>query len=193
MENFITGYPGHEKEMRAAMLEVLGPEKYKFFFDKFLEYFFTAEDAKFLASLGLKSVLPTQSPSLRFPIRLICLSSCLRIPINHRHFMDDDNPSVIKEEGFFLVDRIVEACAGQGIYTILDMHTFPGGQNQGWHCDSGTHKASFWDYMDFQDRGVELWVAIARRYRGNTWVRHSARQSVHRGKMKDVCAVLILC
>lgn len=54
MENFITGYPGHEKEMRAAMLEVLGPEKYNFFFDKFLEYFFTADDAEFLASLGLK-------------------------------------------------------------------------------------------------------------------------------------------
>jgi len=34
MENFITGYPGHEYEMRAAMLEVLGKEKYEFFFDK---------------------------------------------------------------------------------------------------------------------------------------------------------------
>jgi hypothetical protein len=36
MENFITGYPAHEQEMRAAMLEVLGSEKYKFFFDKVL-------------------------------------------------------------------------------------------------------------------------------------------------------------
>ena len=34
MENFITGYPGHESEMRAAMLEALGKEKYEFFFDK---------------------------------------------------------------------------------------------------------------------------------------------------------------
>jgi len=34
MENFITGFPGHEHEHRAAMLEVLGPEKYNFFFDK---------------------------------------------------------------------------------------------------------------------------------------------------------------
>ena len=34
MENFITGFPGHEHEMRAAMLEVLGPDKYSFFFDK---------------------------------------------------------------------------------------------------------------------------------------------------------------
>jgi hypothetical protein len=34
MENFITGFPGHEHEHRAAMLEVLGQEKYNFFFDK---------------------------------------------------------------------------------------------------------------------------------------------------------------
>lgn len=34
MENFITGYTGHESEMRAAMLEVLGKEKYDFFFEK---------------------------------------------------------------------------------------------------------------------------------------------------------------
>lgn len=34
MENFITGYPGHESEMRAAMLEALGEKKYNYFFDK---------------------------------------------------------------------------------------------------------------------------------------------------------------
>lgn len=34
MENFITGYPGHEHQARAALLNVLGREKYDFFFDK---------------------------------------------------------------------------------------------------------------------------------------------------------------
>ena len=36
MENFITGYPGHEHEVRASLLEVLGQEKYDFFFEKVL-------------------------------------------------------------------------------------------------------------------------------------------------------------
>src|SRR6266536_2035182 len=53
MENFITGFSGHESEHRAAMFSVLGPEKYKYFFDKFLDYFFTSSDAKFFASLGV--------------------------------------------------------------------------------------------------------------------------------------------
>lgn len=34
MENFITGYPGHEHQLRRAMREELGEEKYNFFFDK---------------------------------------------------------------------------------------------------------------------------------------------------------------
>lgn len=49
--------------MRKGMKEVLGEEKYEYFFDKFLEYFFTEEDAKFYASLGL---------------------NCIRLPINYR-------------------------------------------------------------------------------------------------------------
>lgn len=53
MENFITGYPGHEFEMRREMKKVLGEEKYDYFFDKFLEYFFTEDDAKLFAQLGL--------------------------------------------------------------------------------------------------------------------------------------------
>ncbi|RPB01189.1 glycoside hydrolase [Choiromyces venosus 120613-1] len=53
MENFITGDPGREFQIRQALKEVLGEDKSKFFFDKFLEYFFTESDAKFYKSLGL--------------------------------------------------------------------------------------------------------------------------------------------
>lgn len=56
MENFITGFSGYESEHRAAMLSVLDSTKYKFFFDKFLEYFFTASDVKFFASRGLNCI-----------------------------------------------------------------------------------------------------------------------------------------
>ena len=87
MENFISGYPGHESRHRAAMLKVLGPEKYDFFFDRWLEYFFTEADAKYFASLGL---------------------NCIRIPFNYRHFEDDMNPRVLKESGFKHLDRVIE-------------------------------------------------------------------------------------
>lgn len=69
------------------MLKVLGKEKQEFFFDKFLEYFFLEDDAKFFASLGL---------------------NCIRLPFNYRHFEDDMNPRVLKESGFKHLDRVIE-------------------------------------------------------------------------------------
>jgi aryl-phospho-beta-D-glucosidase BglC (GH1 family) len=149
MENFITGYPGHEFQHRASMLKVLGKEKYEFFFDRFLHWFFTEKDAEFFASKGL---------------------NCLRVPFNYRHFEDDSNPRVLKESGFKHLDRVIEVCARHKIYTILDMHALPGGQNPGWHSDNPTHVASFWIHKDFQDRAVWLWEQIAARYKGNPWV-----------------------
>ncbi|RDW59093.1 hypothetical protein BP5796_12017 [Coleophoma crateriformis] len=149
MENFMNGFPGREMQIREALGEVLGKEKSEYFFDKFLEYFFGDKDAEYLASLGFNS---------------------LRIPMNYRHFEDDMNPMVIKEEGFKHVDRVIEICAKYKIYVILDLHAAPGGQSQDWHCDNPTGYAAFWDHKHFQDRVINLWEVIARRYRSNPWI-----------------------
>ncbi|KAJ1325301.1 cellulase family glycosylhydrolase [Microdochium nivale] len=149
MENFITGFAGHEHEHRAAMAEVLGPEKTDFFFARLLHHFFTDDDAALFASLGF---------------------NCLRVPFNYRHFIDDDNPSVIKPGGFKLLDRVVDLCAAHNIYVVLDLHAAPGGQNQDWHSDSGVSRALFWEFRDLQDRAVQLWSALAAHYRGNPTV-----------------------
>ena len=45
MENFITGYPATEELQRKALRTVLGEEVAAAFFDRFLEVFFTDEDA----------------------------------------------------------------------------------------------------------------------------------------------------
>jgi endoglucanase len=149
MENFITGYPGTESQQRRALRRVLGEEGYTRFFDRFLSAFFTDEDAAFLASLGVNS---------------------LRVPFNYRHFEDDDAPFTIKEEGFRLLDSVVDACARHGIYTILDLHAVPGAQNQHWHSDNPTQWAHFWSQRQFQDRVVNLWEHLAEHYKDNPWV-----------------------
>lgn len=147
MENFITGYPGHEHEHRAALADVLGETRAKFFFDKFLEYFFTEFDAEFYASLGL---------------------NCIRVPFNYRHFIDDQEPTGhVKPEGFYWLDRVVEICARYNLYVILDLHAAPGGQNQDWHSDTGIAKAMFWEHRVLQDQATDLWVQIASHYKGN--------------------------
>ena len=149
MENFITGYPATESLQRSALRRVLGEEGYERFFARFLDVFFAEDDARFLASLGLNSV---------------------RIPFNYRHFEDDQRPFELKEEGFARLDQAIEACARNGIYSILDLHALPGYQNQHWHSDNPTHWAHFWTHRHFQDRVVHLWEALADRYKDNPWV-----------------------
>lgn len=151
MENFITGYPGHETEHKKVMESMMGKEKFDYFFEKFYEYFWTEKDAAFFKEeLNL---------------------NCLRIPFNYRHFIDDEGDMFkLKKEGFDLLDRVVDTCAAQGIYTILDLHTTPGGQNQDWHSDSGIHKSLFWEFKVFQDAILNLWKHLALHYRDNEWV-----------------------
>jgi len=149
MENFITGYPANEEAQREAINRVLGAALYELFFDRFLECFFTEADARYVNSLGLNLV---------------------RLPINYRHFEDDMDPFVLKEEGFKHLDRVIDACAKHQVYTILDLHALPGYQNQHWHSDNPTHVALFWEHKHFQDRAVWLWERFAERYKANPWV-----------------------
>jgi endoglucanase len=108
MENFITGYPANEEAQRKALRKVLGDELCELFFDRFLEFFFTEDDAQYVSSLGLNLV---------------------RLPLNYRHFEDDMNPFTLKEAGFKHLDRAIDACARHNIYTILDLHALAGYQN----------------------------------------------------------------
>lgn len=144
MENFITGYPGAESVLRAAIRAELGEEGYRAFFDSLLDSFISEGDFRFLKELG---------------------ATVVRVPFNYRHFEDDLRPGEYDERGFAHLDRVIELGRKYGIYVILDLHAAPGWQNQGWHCDNPYGISLLWDHRDFQRRGRDLWVHIARRYR----------------------------
>jgi endoglucanase len=149
MENFIDGYTGNEQAMREGLLKVMGEKQYNLYFDTFLKNYFTEPDAQYIENMGL---------------------NLIRIPINYHLFEDDMNPGVIKTEAFAYLDNVIELCAKHKIYTIIDLHALPGAQNQHWHSDNPTHKASFWDHKEFQDRVVHLWEVIADRYKNQPWL-----------------------
>ncbi len=143
MENFITGYPGNEQNIRRVLREAMGDDAYEAFFDEFLDGFFGDADAALLASIGMTSV---------------------RIAVNYRHFEDDAAPFQLKESGFAQLDRVISTLARHGLYSIIDLHALPGRQNEHWHSDNPTHIAEFWTHRQFQDRVVHLWEALADRY-----------------------------
>lgn len=149
MENFISGYGSSEVLLRHALHQTLGGDMADRLIDGFLSAFFTDADANFLASIGVNS---------------------LRIPVNYRHLLDDLRPDVIRPDGFSRLDGAIRACAEHGIYSIIDLHAAPGGQNGHWHSDTLFHRPQLWHYEDFQRRTVAIWQAIAEHYRDNPWV-----------------------
>jgi endoglucanase len=149
MENFINGYPGDEHGLRAAMAEILGSGKTKFYFDRWLDYFLAEEDIAFIKACG---------------------ANVVRLPLNYRHFEQDGEPFKYLEKGFERLDQVVQWCAEHRLYAILDLHSVQGWQNNDWHCDNSSRHAFFWQHPHFQDRFVALWEEFARRYKGNVIV-----------------------
>jgi len=149
MENFLTGFPSTESLQRGALLRALGERRYDLYFDRFMQAFFSDDDARYLASLGMNHV---------------------RVPFNYLHFEDDERPFEMKEAGFRLLDSVIAICEGNGLYAILDLHALPGSQNMDWHSNNPTHHAQFWVHRHFQDRVVNLWEKLADRYKGRAAV-----------------------
>lgn len=149
MENFINGFAGTELGARYAMREVLGEAKARFFFERMMDYMFAETDVRFLREAGFNTV---------------------RLPLNYRHFEDDEQPFVYKEEGFRRLDQALDWCEQHGVYAILDMHAVQGFQNSHWHCDNSTRHSFFWHDHLYQKRLFSLWRAIAERYRGRAVV-----------------------
>ncbi|MDL2319387.1 glycoside hydrolase family 5 protein [Eubacteriales bacterium OttesenSCG-928-A19] len=145
MEDFINGYPGTEGNIRRHMTKVLGEKRAQFFFECLLDAFFNEDDIRFIAEQG---------------------ATCVRLPLNYRHFEDDADPFVYKESGFARLEEAVKLCEKHGLYVILDMHAVQGWQNSHWHSDNERGASLFWTHKQFQDRLAGLWQAIAERYRG---------------------------
>ncbi len=143
MEDFINGHPGAEHTLRAEMVEVLGPARAQFFFERLLDYFFNEDDVIFLRKTG---------------------ASVVRIPLNYRHFEDDEAPFKYQESGFSRLDQVLRHCENHGLYVILDLHSAQGWQNVHWHSDNASRISLLWTVSSYQDRYVALWQEFARRY-----------------------------
>jgi len=144
MEDFMDATPGSEHQLRYNAKQILGEEMGEYWFDSFINHFFTYEDAKYLADNGCKVV---------------------RVPLNYRHFESDTEPYVYLQKGFDEVDRLLDICEKAGIYVILDMHAAQGGQSSDWHCDNVKRMGLLWTTPEYRDRFVKLWGEFARRYK----------------------------
>jgi endoglucanase len=135
----LTKGPQSAREIEELVDELVGPTDAKKFWHSYRENYITEADIKFLRQQGFNSI---------------------RIPFHYRFFEGGN------EEGFRLLDRVVQWSHDAGLYVILDMHCAPGGQTGANIDDSWGYP---WLYEDdvSQNDVAEIWKRIAEHYRNN--------------------------
>jgi hypothetical protein len=129
--------PQSPGEIRALVLELLGPEGSAAFWRKYRENYIRREDIALLHRAGLNAI---------------------RVPMHYSLFESDD------AEGFKLLDRLIGWSRDEGLYVILDLHAAPGGQTGANIDDSAGYP---WLYASAQEQEhlLAIWRRLATRYR----------------------------
>jgi endoglucanase len=110
--------------------------------------------ARFVQRKDIDSLARWGFNSVRLPMHFNLLSS---------------SPGVYLEEGFTLIDSLLNWCAANQLYLILDLHCAPGGQNS-INISDYQGFPSLWESPDFQTWTAEIWKTIAARYASQPWI-----------------------
>jgi aryl-phospho-beta-D-glucosidase BglC (GH1 family) len=132
------------RRIEKVVSDLIGPESAGRFWTEFRKNYITEADVQQIADLGYNSVRPA---------------------LNARLFLTEgDSPKTVKE-GYELLDNLVKWCKARGVYVIIDMHAAPGGQTGQNIDDSADDLPELFMETKYQDRLVELWRTIAKRYK----------------------------
>src|SRR3989475_3259900 len=131
------GGPQSPSEIRALVLELLGPEGAAAFWQKWRENYVTREDIALLHRAGFNAI---------------------RVPLHYGLFESDD------AEGFSLLDRLIGWCKAEGLYVILDLHAAPGGQT-GTNIDDSAGYPWLYQSPQEQEHLIAIWRRLATHYR----------------------------
>ena len=91
-------------------------------------------------------------------------ANVVRIPFWYQNVEDDRHPGKLLPEGMKLLDDLVDECAANRVYAILDLHGAPGGQSDKDHTGE-INRNELFRSPQLQSRTAALWVALAMHYR----------------------------
>jgi endoglucanase len=129
--------PQSPSEIRALVLELLGPEGSAAFWQKYREHYVTREDIALLHRAGFNAI---------------------RVPLHYSLFESED------AEGFKLLDRLIGWSRGESLYVILDLHAAPGGQT-GTNIDDSEGYPWLYQSPLEQENLIAIWRRLATHYR----------------------------
>lgn len=89
-----------------------------------------------------------------------------RVPIGWNTFLNLDG--TWKANPWEKLDWVIAELSERGLYTLIDLHTVPGGGCPWGSCGRiGPNPNGFWGSSTYQDQVVDIWEKIAARYNGN--------------------------
>lgn len=131
-------------KINQMLCELIGPDDAAKFWKEFKENYITEKDIEFIASTG---------------------SNTIRLPFHYKLFTDEDYMGLTsQQDGFKIVDKVVEWCRKYNIYLILDMHDAPGGQT-GDNIDDSYGYPWLFESETSQKKFCDIWEKIAEHYK----------------------------
>lgn len=145
-EGYMLGLPqplDRPRRIEAAIVDLAGADYAAAFWEEYRQRYVAEADIARIAAEGLNSV---------------------RVPMNARHLTGSDGRLDPSSPGMRAVDRVIEACARQGIYAILDLHAAPGGQTGSNIDDSERDLPELFTDRANEEATITLWRDLAERY-----------------------------
>jgi len=136
------GGPQSPREIEALVTELIGPDKAAAFWHQYRENYITQEDIHLIHEAGFNTI---------------------RVPLHYKFFESED------DEGFRLLDRVVQWSHKEGLYVVLDLHAAPGGQT-GANIDDGDGYPWLYNSTREQAHLVAIWQRLAQHYKDNRTV-----------------------
>jgi hypothetical protein len=149
-------FAGPQYKIKEKIAELIGEDGMNEFYKAYLKNGITKEDIDFLAKSGFNSI--------RLPMHY----NLYTLPIEKEPVKGKDT---WLEEGFKMTDDLLQWCADNKIYLILDLHAAPGGQGNDVNIsDNDKSKPSLWANEENQRKTIAFWKKLAERYKDSPWI-----------------------
>jgi len=146
---FLFGDVNCYRTINNAFCEMAGPDFTSWFWREFKKNYITKDDIAYIRQTGMNSI---------------------RIPFHYKLFTDEDFMGLTnRQDGFEIMDQLLDWCRAEGLYVIFDMHDAPGGQT-GDNIDDSYGYPWLFESEESQALCCDIWKSIAKRYANDTIV-----------------------
>ncbi|QBN19535.1 cellulase family glycosylhydrolase [Flavobacterium nackdongense] len=148
-------FAGPQYKIKQKITDLIGAANTEEFYKAYKANGITKRDIDSLAAWGFNSI---------------------RLPMHYNLYTpaienEKDGQITWLEEGFTMTDNLLNWCAANKMYLILDLHGAPGGQGHDANIsDYDPSKPSLWESAANQDKMIALWKKLAQRYKNNPWI-----------------------